>query len=370
MKLTQLILEGLSYKVPNFDYEWEEAVRYPEFKKLGKHDWIDLATKGREVTITSAKGINNTDANNPKAFNSLNKDKRERTLAQIQSGTVEMPIVAKYPDGYKELLGGNTRLTALMAKNGKATIWMFDVPEDILDENYADDKVKDQLRKYIDDYTEIDLDLLKKLLKDKKKYPQELDPRTGGNKFGYRGMTFKKEFIDKLKPIRTSNGVTEYEAPSNLKVKSRSDKGYLSFTTDEQVAKGFGHYSGYVDHKKSPGRVGGYVRASLDNPNFILHPDFTGELSKDLEYSKESEKETLLIGNSFNPDRIYVVDEKLYKENYADGKVKGKSRPGRVKKSGASCKGSVSSLRAKAKKYGGEKGKMYHWCANMKGGKK
>ena len=38
-------------------------------------------------------------------------------------------------------------------------------------------------------------------------------------------------------------------------------------------------------------------------------------------------------------------------ENFADGKVKGKSRPGRVKKAGASCKGSVSSLRAKAKKY-------------------
>ena len=30
-------------------------------------------------------------------------------------------------------------------------------------------------------------------------------------------------------------------------------------------------------------------------------------------------------------------------------KKKGKSRPGRVKKAGASCKGSVSSLRAKAK---------------------
>ena len=57
-------------------------------------------------------------------------------------------------------------------------------------------------------------------------------------------------------------------------------------------------------------------------------------------------------------------------ENFADGKVKGKSRPGRVKRSGASCDGSVSSLRAKAKKYGGERGKMYHWCANMKGGKK
>lgn len=57
-------------------------------------------------------------------------------------------------------------------------------------------------------------------------------------------------------------------------------------------------------------------------------------------------------------------------ENFADGKVKGKSRPGRVKRAGASCAGSVTDLRAKAKKYSGEKAKMYHWCANMKGGKK
>lgn len=57
-------------------------------------------------------------------------------------------------------------------------------------------------------------------------------------------------------------------------------------------------------------------------------------------------------------------------ENFADGKKKGKSRPGRVKKAGASCKGSVTDLRAKAKKYSGEKGKMYHWCANMKSGRK
>jgi hypothetical protein len=56
-------------------------------------------------------------------------------------------------------------------------------------------------------------------------------------------------------------------------------------------------------------------------------------------------------------------------ENFADGKVRGKSRPGRVKRAGASCDGSVTDLRAKAKKYGGEKGKMYHWCANMKSGK-
>lgn len=57
-------------------------------------------------------------------------------------------------------------------------------------------------------------------------------------------------------------------------------------------------------------------------------------------------------------------------ENFDDGRVKGKSRPGRVKRAGASCKGSVTELRAKAKKYSGEKGKMYQWCLNMKAGRK
>ena len=65
-----------------------------------------------------------------------------------------------------------------------------------------------------------------------------------------------------------------------------------------------------------------------------------------------------------------LVGEILAAENFKDGKVKGKSRPGRVKKSGASCNGSVTDLRRKAKNASGEKAKMYHWCANMKSGKK
>lgn len=58
------------------------------------------------------------------------------------------------------------------------------------------------------------------------------------------------------------------------------------------------------------------------------------------------------------------------KENFADGKVKGKSRPGRVKRAGASCSGSVTDLRNRAKNASGERAKMYHWCANMKSGRK
>ena len=57
-------------------------------------------------------------------------------------------------------------------------------------------------------------------------------------------------------------------------------------------------------------------------------------------------------------------------ENFADGKKKGKSRPGRVKRAGASCNGSVTSLRKRAKNSSGEKARMYHWCANMKSGRK
>jgi hypothetical protein len=67
---------------------------------------------------------------------------------------------------------------------------------------------------------------------------------------------------------------------------------------------------------------------------------------------------------------VQIVFSKNVSENFADGRVKGRSRPGRVKRSGASCAGSVSELRSRAKKYGGERGRMYHWCANMKGGKK
>ena len=69
-------------------------------------------------------------------------------------------------------------------------------------------------------------------------------------------------------------------------------------------------------------------------------------------------------------EALKLMGARQLEENFADGKVKGKSRPGRVKKSGASCNGSVTALRKRAKNASGEKAKMYHWCANMKSGKK
>jgi len=56
-------------------------------------------------------------------------------------------------------------------------------------------------------------------------------------------------------------------------------------------------------------------------------------------------------------------------ENFADGKIKGRSRPGRVKKAGVPSGASISRLRQIAKTSSGEKAKMAHWMANMKSGR-
>ena len=132
------------YVEPQLDIEWDEAQRYPEFRKIGKAAWIELASKGKAVTITDASDINNTDAADPDSFKTLDPAKQKRALAQVEKGDVELPVVAVYSDGYKELIGGNTRLTAMMAKHGKAIVWQFEVPDEVavLEENFADGKVK------------------------------------------------------------------------------------------------------------------------------------------------------------------------------------------------------------------------------------
>ena len=86
--------------------------------------------------------------------------------------------------------------------------------------------------------------------------------------------------------------------------------------------------------------------------------------------TKQNATKDVPVGGEYMNVKKLKLDWKEFRENFADGKKKGKSRPGRVKRAGASCKGSVTSLRSKAKKASGEKAKMYHWCANMKSGRK
>lgn len=137
-----------------------------------------------------------------------------------------------------------------------------------------------------------------------------------------------------------------------------------------------------IDTKRDPGRVKGadlkypiVVSVQSGKPTKIL--DGQHRLVKAIQLTKRSKKQITKRSKKqisiqvrmLNLDTSPAQVQQMFGENFKDGKKKGKSRPGRVKKSGASCSGSVTSLRKKAKA-GGERGKMYHWCANMKSGKK
>ena len=128
---------------------------------------------------------------------------------------------------------------------------------------------------------------------------------------------------------------------------------------------------------------GGHSLDDLDNPTptiaelvkmhgvpaKVILDQLTQGIEAEYEHTSDFEVAKQIAMDHLGEDPYYY-DKLKFIENFADGKKKGKSRPGRVKKSGASCKGSVTDLRKRAKKYSGERGRMYHWCANMKSGKK
>ena len=127
--------KDIKYTKPNLDSEWDEATRYEEFKKIGKDKWTDLVSKGKvvEYNTKTVQKMSNTDAVNVKDFDNLDKDKQARALKQLEKGSIELPIVASYSDGHLELVGGNTRLTAVMKATGKGKVWQFDVPDGLVE---------------------------------------------------------------------------------------------------------------------------------------------------------------------------------------------------------------------------------------------
>ena len=104
-------------------------------------------------------------------------------------------------------------------------------------------------------------------------------------------------------------------------------------------------------------------------PAKVILDQLTQGIEAEYEHTSDFEVAKQIAMDHLGEDPYYY-DKLKFIENFADGKKKGKSRPGRVKRSGASCKGSVTDLRKRAKKYSGERGRMYHWCANMKSGRK
>jgi uncharacterized membrane protein YcaP (DUF421 family) len=75
-------------------------------------------------------------------------------------------------------------------------------------------------------------------------------------------------------------------------------------------------------------------------------------------------------GGEILSDDVYYLQKELEQqfENFADGKKPG--RKGLAKRMGVDCSKSETALRKIAKNSSGERQRMAHWCANMKGGRK
>jgi pyrimidine deaminase RibD-like protein len=144
-------------------------------------------------------------------------------------------------------------------------------------------------------------------------------------------------------------------------VNARANQRGISMSDIMQVLKRLEALRG-ADLKKLP-PTGFIVRTDKFDLAMVKSQDID---TKKIEYIPTTVRQRLKTGAG---QRVIYLEDAV-EENFADGQVKGKSRPGRVKRAGASCNGSVTNLRAKAKKASGERAKMYHWCANMKSGKK
>jgi hypothetical protein len=114
----------VKYTEPNFEYEWQEAKRYPEFKELGKEGWIELAKKGNIIKYSSIKdNLGNVDLN----FDNLEQPKISRFKNALEKGRIEMPIVVKFSENDYDLVSGNTRLSGLQKQGIDPNLWIVDI---------------------------------------------------------------------------------------------------------------------------------------------------------------------------------------------------------------------------------------------------
>jgi hypothetical protein len=116
--------KDIRYIQPNFNSEWEEAERYPEFVDMGRMEWIKLGKDGYVIEYSKIKDIlGNVDLN----FDGLEPIKKKFVLQYIKDGLIEYPIVVKFSDTDYDLIAGNTRLSGLIKYGYNPKLWVVDI---------------------------------------------------------------------------------------------------------------------------------------------------------------------------------------------------------------------------------------------------
>jgi len=180
--------------------------------------------------------------------------------------------------------------------------------------NTEDEK---KLLKALSDYfsqgvvKKLDIDILKKLLQLKSKFPKILDPKKSRNAgFAYRGTTIGIDTLLKAidNGVLTKRGIMQHsvyqiENPK-ITIQSKGSTGYLSFSVEMVDAEIFAvrnaHVSRYKDllyQKLFPITA----EISSKDPNLLFNPEFVRVLSG------YDEEETLLIDTKYTPDAIYLT---------------------------------------------------------------
>ena len=397
----------------NTDEEWKEAGHidpktkqplYPQLAKLGPAGFAALVNRGPNKKVTRPENIKNTTAKSvqqaKREFPNLRPSARANFKSQIQQGEVERPIVVRFGPGDTNdvLIGGNTRFTGLMAMGIQPEVKFIDLSnqqealEAKFDEYFSGPRTLGQpgygtAHPLHPNNVKSLKDKFKSLLRKKKEEPKrewtafERACMEGGHPVPEDaagvGIITKQNTTKDVKPG------DEYKNVKKLHLEWQQFKENTGIDWNALRTAGVVQPMLY-DVPNNP------VRPTAQQPNIITAVNLKQKLEPGEKLTPLNDKtvtpefwqkymDDWWTKNKNDPEAKNKIDQikqsarmkgVQFNENFADGRVKGKSRPGRVKRAGASCKGSVSSLRSKAKKYSGERGKMYHWCANMKSGKK
>jgi len=119
------LLTEIKFTKPNFEFEWEEAMRYPDIFP-DKSTWFNAVKNGKVMNVNCDMNIKNTDFCWTGKSEPLHPGKVKGVEKQIASGKVELPIVMKH-NGEYELIGGNTRLVGLYKKGLPTKAWVFEI---------------------------------------------------------------------------------------------------------------------------------------------------------------------------------------------------------------------------------------------------
>jgi hypothetical protein len=85
---------------------------------------------------SSLKDVGNVDSD----LSNLEPEKRKRAAALVNRGKVELPIVGRWSNGELDLIAGNTRTATLLDQGHDPKVWVVDVPDVDIKENFADGK--------------------------------------------------------------------------------------------------------------------------------------------------------------------------------------------------------------------------------------